>query len=82
MIAHLKRHAGSYARGLCYVMISALSVWGTAIGDKSGDELFQTLADRWPALLLLSLLAVFTTIRAQLDQHIGNLEKKKERIVK
>lgn len=71
---HLTRHLGSYVRAFLYAAIAGLNVWAVELGDKAGAELFSVLANRWPALLLSSVIAIAVTLRAQLDQHIGRVK--------
>jgi hypothetical protein len=63
-------------RSILYAIISGLTVWTTAIGDKGGEDLWKVIEDRWLALSLLSLLAVATTLRAQFDGTIARIPKK------
>jgi hypothetical protein len=58
-------------RGLLYFAITVLSVWSGELSNLGGPALFQRMADRWPALLLSSLLAGLVAVRAYLDQHLS-----------
>ena len=59
------------SRGTIYFLVAALSVWTGELATLGGIELFQRIADRWPALLLSSLLAGLVAVRAYMDQHIS-----------
>jgi hypothetical protein len=76
MIDHISRYAGAYARGFIYALIAGLTVWATAIGDKAGPELWSVIENRWPALMIASIISMATVIRAQLDLHLGRVPPK------
>lgn len=58
-------------RGTIYFLVAVLSVWTGELASLGGAELFQRIADRWPALALSSLLAGLVAVRAYIDQHIS-----------
>ena len=39
-------------RGFLYFMIAVLTVWSGELANLGGAELYQRIADRWPALAI------------------------------
>lgn len=62
-------------RGILYFLIAVLSVWSGELANLGGPELFQRIADRWPALAISSFLAGLVAVRAYIDQHLSRTSK-------
>lgn len=58
-------------RGILYFLIAVLGVWSGEIANLAGADLFQRIADRWPALAISSALAGLVAVRAYIDQHLS-----------